>query len=111
MAIIYGMTMQVNEKAQNYMPTPGKVITPTNTMKTATVSIPLFGHGLESVGNICQEPTVTGNFAADVVTGADGGKYAVFTVTDNYPGAPSAWAGTYRISVNRIAAAGLDLFA
>ena len=110
MAIIYGMTMEVHNAPQNYNPTPKQVITPTDTMKTDPITIPLFGHGLESVGNISNEPMVTGSFAADVVTGNDGKKYAVFTVADNYPGTPSSWAGTYRISVDRIAAAGLDLF-
>lgn len=72
------------------------------TMKTSTVSIPLFGHGLESAGNLAHEPVVTGNFAADIATGNDGIEYAVFTVAEgNYP---SEWVGVYRISVSRLKA-------
>ena len=71
-------------------------------MKTNTVTIPLFGHGLESVGNLAHDPVVTGAFAADTVTGNDGVEYAVFTVAEgNYP---SEWVGTYRISVSRLKA-------
>ena len=72
------------------------------TMKTSTVTIPLFGHGLESVGNLAHNPVVTGAFAADTVTGNDGVEYAVFTVAEgNYP---SEWVGTYRISISRLKA-------
>ena len=75
------------------------------TMKTSAVTIPLFGHGLESVGNLAHEPRVDGSFAADTVTGNDGAEYAVFTVTDPADGHyPSEWAGTYRISVSRLKA-------
>ena len=76
-------------------------------MKTNTVTIPLFGHGLESVGNLAHDPVVTGAFAADTVTGMtvtgnDGVEYAVFTVAEgNYL---SEWVGTYRISVSRLKA-------
>lgn len=72
------------------------------TMKTSTVSIPLFGHGLEDVGNLAHDPVVTGAFAADTVTGNDGVEYAVFTVAEgNYP---SEWVGVYRIAVSRLQA-------
>lgn len=72
------------------------------TMKTTTVTIPLFGHGLEAVGNLAHEPRVTGAFAADTVTGNDGVEYAVFTVAEgNYP---SEWVGVYRINVERLKA-------
>lgn len=81
------------------------------TMKTTPVSIPLYGHGVETVGNIDHEPHVKGTFAAATVTGEDGKEYALFTVADEYPAAPSIWAGTYRISVDRLAAAGVDVFA
>ena len=75
------------------------------TMKTSTVSIPLFGHGLESQGTIAHDPVVTGAFAADTVTGNDGKEYAVFTVTDPENGAyPSEWAGSYRIRIDRLQA-------
>lgn len=75
------------------------------TMKTSTVKIPLFGHGLESQGTIAHEPEVSGAFAADTVTGNDGIEYAVFTVTDPADGSyPSEWAGSYRISVSRLQA-------
>lgn len=79
------------------------------TMKTTPVSIPLYGHGVETAGNIDHEPIVNGTFAADTVTGEDGNEYAIFTIADNYPASPSIWAGTYRISVDRLA--GLDVFA
>lgn len=73
------------------------------TMKTNTVSIPLLGHGLETVGNLDHEPVVVGNFAAETVNGNDGKEYAVFTVAEgNYP---SEWVGTYRIWVSRLRAA------
>lgn len=72
------------------------------TMKTNPVSIPLYGHGVETVGNIDHEPHVKGTFAAATVTGEDGKEYALFTVADEYPAAPSIWAGTYRISVERL---------
>ena len=73
------------------------------TMKTATVTIPLFGHGLENVGSIQHEPDVTGAFTAETVTGNDGVEYAVFTVSDPVNGSyPSSWAGQYRISVSRL---------
>lgn len=75
------------------------------TFTTATVNIPLYGHGLEDVGNIAHEPHVVGSFAADPVTGNDGVKYGVFTITDSETGAyPSAWAGTYRINADRLKA-------
>ena len=80
------------------------------TMKTNPVTMPLYGHGLETLGSIDHEPTVTGTFAADTVTGNDGKEYAVFTVGDNHPAAPSVWAGTYRISVDRLEAAREDVF-
>lgn len=80
------------------------------TMKTDTVKIPLYGHGLENVGSIHHEPYVNGAFEADTVTGDDGKEYALFTVADEYPAAPSVWAGTYRISVDRLVAAGVDVF-
>ena len=73
------------------------------TMKTSTVTIPLFGHGLESAGNMAHNPEVTGAFSADTVTGNDGIEYAVFTVSDPSGGSyPSEWAGEYRISVDRL---------
>lgn len=76
------------------------------TMKTATVKIPLFGHGLETVGSIDHEPVVSGAFAAETVTGNDGIEYAVFTVSDPADGSyPSEWAGTYRIRVSRLKSA------
>ena len=76
------------------------------TMKTSTVTIPLFGHGLECAGSMQLEPKVTGAFAAETVTGNDGIEYAVFTVSDPANGVyPSQWAGTYRISVNRLKSA------
>lgn len=81
------------------------------TMKTTPVSIPLYGHGVETVGNIDHEPIVNGTFAAETITGEDGNEYALFTVSDEYPAAPSIWAGVYRISVERLAAAGDDVFA
>ncbi len=67
--------------------------------KTTSVTIPLYGHGLECVGNIAHEPHITGTFAADPVTGSDGKIYGVFTVPDSTNGTdyPSLWAGTYRI--------------
>lgn len=80
------------------------------TMKTSSVSIHLYGHGVETVGNIDHEPLVTGTFAAETVTGEDGKEYALFTVADEYPAAPSSWAGTYRISVERLEACGADVF-
>ena len=72
-------------------------------MKTTTVTIPLFGHGLEVVGNLARDPRVTGNFSAETVIGNDGVEYAVFTVSENgiYP---SEWAGTYRINIGRLKA-------
>ena len=81
------------------------------TMKTTPVTIPLYGHGVETLGSIDHEPHIKGTFAADTVTGEDGKEYALFTIADEYPDAPSSWAGTYRISVERLAAAGLDVFA
>lgn len=72
------------------------------TMKTSTVTIPLFGHGLEAVGSMEHEPCVTGAFSADTVTGNDGVEYAVFTVAEG--GYPSEWVGAYRISVDRLKA-------
>ena len=76
------------------------------TMKTSTVSLPLFGHGLESAGSLSADPVVSGAFAADTVTGNDGKEYAVFTVSDPADGSyPSEWAGSYRISVDRLTAA------
>lgn len=80
-------------------------------MNTTPVTLPLYGHGLECVGSIDHEPTVTGSFAADTITGADGAEYALFTVADAYPAAPSIYAGTYRISVDRLRALGADVFA
>lgn len=77
------------------------------TMKTTPVSIPLNGHGVETVGNIDHEPIVKGTFAAETVTGADGKEYALFTIADEE--VPSIWAGTYRIDVGRLT--GLDVFA
>lgn len=75
------------------------------TMKTTTVTIPLFGHALECVGSMKNEPRVTGSFSAETVTGNDGVEYAVFTVSDPETGSyPSEWAGTYRISVSRLKA-------
>ena len=81
------------------------------TMKTTPVTIPLYGHGLECDGGICVEPIVTGTFTADTVTGSDGKEYALFTLSDTAPVAPSLWAGTYRLNVGRLAAAGVDVFA
>ena len=52
------------------------------TFKTTPVTIPLYGHGLETVGSIDHEPIVTGTFAADPVTGNDGTIFGVFTVPD-----------------------------
>lgn len=75
--------------------------------KTEPVYIPLYGHGLESIGNIDHEPTVCGTFQAEPVTGKDGIQYAIFEIEDNYPDWPSNHAGTYRISVDRLAAYGL----
>ena len=76
------------------------------TMKTTTVKIPLYGHGLENVGSLDHEPEVTGAFAAETVTGNDGIEYAVFTVSDPADGSyPSEWAGTYRIKVSRLKSA------
>lgn len=74
------------------------------TFKTTSVTIPLYGHGLETVGNIDHEPMVTGTFAADPVTGNDGTVFGIFTVPDPTNGTdyPSQWAGTYRISVDRL---------
>lgn len=81
------------------------------TMKTSTVSVPLYGHGLECVGSIDHEPHVTGAFSAETTTGSDGVEYAVFTVSDTAPNLPQ-WAGTYRIRVDRLRAAQLNfLFA
>lgn len=81
------------------------------TMKTTPVSIPLYGHGVETVGSIDHEPIVTGTFAEETVTGEDGKEYAVFTVADSYPVHSSIWAGTFRISVDRLTASGADVFA
>ena len=73
---------------------------------TTPVNIPLFGHGLECVGSISNEPHVTGTFAEDPVTGNDGQDYAVFTVSDPEDKSfPSAWAGVYRINTSRLAVA------
>jgi hypothetical protein len=81
-------------------------------MNTNPVTLPLYGHGLECVGNIAHEPPVTGSFAEDTITGADGVEYALFTVADPYPAAPSIYAGTYRLRVDRLRAAlGADVFA
>ena len=79
------------------------------TFKTTTVTIPLYGHGLESAGNVAIEPRVPGVFTADPVTGNDGEVFGVFTISDPTAesGAlpyPSAWAGTYRISASRLKA-------
>ena len=76
------------------------------TFKTTPVTIPLYGHGLETVGSIDHEPIVTGTFAADPVTGNDGTIFGVFTVPDPTNGKdyPSQWAGTYRISAGRLQA-------
>ena len=76
------------------------------TMKTTTVTIPLYGHGLENIGTIYPEPEVTGAFSAETVIGNDGFEYAIFTVSDPANGAyPSEWAGQYRISVERLKSA------
>lgn len=99
-----------NDPAQYYVPEPDNRITPTDHMTTSTVKIHLYGHGLEVVGSLSNEPEVIGTFDADVVTGSDGAKYAVFTIADGTPGIPSSWAGTYRIDVNRLAAMGEDVF-
>ena len=99
-----------DEPTRYYSPEPSHHITPTDHMTTSTVKIHLYGHGLEVVGNLSSEPEVIGTFAEDVVTGSDGAKYAVFTITDDTPGIPSSWAGTYRIDVNRLAAMGEDVF-
>lgn len=79
--------------------------------KTTSVTIPLYGHGLECVGNIAREPHVTGTFAADPVTGSDGTIFGVFTVPDP-TGAeyPSLWAGTYRIRADRLKVCAPDVF-
>jgi len=79
-------------------------------MRTDRVTIPLYGHGVETVGSIDHEPLVNGTFAANTVTGEDGKEYALFTIADEYPAAPSIWAGTYRISVSRLVGAGLNVF-
>lgn len=111
MGIIHAVTLEEHTGNQNYIPKPKKTIVPTDTMKSDPFTIPLFGHGLETLGSINNEPTVKGVFATDVITGNDGKKYALFTVADEYPAFPSEWAGTYRINVDRLAAAGLDVFA
>lgn len=81
-------------------------------LKTGTVTIPLYGHGLENVGSVDAEPMVTGSFAADPVTGNDGKEYAVFTIADPQNGEyPSLWAGTYRISLSRLEAYAPEVFA
>lgn len=81
-------------------------------MKTTPVTLPLYGHGLECVGSISAEPPVTGSFAEETIIGGDGKEYALFTVGDTFPNQPSGWAGTYRISVDRLVACGpLDVFA
>ena len=80
------------------------------TFKTSTVTIPLYGHGLEDVGSVQIEPIVTGTFAADSVTGADGNEYGVFTIAEPTNNAyPALWAGTYRVDVDRLT--GTDVFA
>ena len=107
----YVMRMLVSTPHSNYLPQPKKVIVATDNMKTDTMTIPLFGHGLEVQGNLAHDPIVTGSFASYVVTGSDGEKYGVFTVTDNHPATPSEWAGSYRINVSRLVAAELDVFA
>ena len=80
--------------------------------KTTTVTVPLYGHGLETIGNIDNEPMVTGTFAADPVTGNDGTIFGVFTVPDPTNGAeyPSQWAGTYRINADLLKACAPDVF-
>ena len=84
----------------------------TMTFKTDSVNIPLYGHGLECVGNIVHEPHVTGTFAADPVTGEDGNVYGVFTVQDSADKSyPSLWAGTYRINASRLRAYAPSVFA
>lgn len=111
MSRTFPMMVTLNDdNSSSYTPEPDRRIIPTDTMKTDPVTIHLYGHGLETVGSIDNEPMVTGTFAEDVVTGADGVKYAVFTVSDTFPAAPSIWAGTYRINVDRLAAMGEDVF-
>lgn len=79
--------------------------------KTSPVTIHLYGHGLECVGSIANEPKVSGTFAADPVTGNDGNIFGVFTVPDP-TGAeyPSLWAGTYRVNADRLRVSGEDVF-
>lgn len=81
-------------------------------LKTTPVNIPLYGHGLECVGSISNEPHVTGTFAEDPVTGNDGASYGVFTVTDPADDSfPSSWAGVYRIRIDRLQAEAPNVFA
>lgn len=77
--------------------------------KTTPVYIPLYGYGLECVGNIALEPHVTGTFAADPITGTDGTLFGVFTVADD-GSFPSHWSGTYRINVDRLKVCSPDVF-
>ena len=73
------------------------------TISTDKVRIPVWGHGLESQGNIAHEPHAVGTFAADPVTGNDGKEDGVFTVAEG-DGNPSNWVGVYRIYLAMIEA-------
>ena len=73
------------------------------TISTDKVRIPVYGHGLESQGNIAHEPHAVGTFAADPVTGNDGKEYGVFTVAEG-DNNPSNWVGVYRIDLSKLEA-------
>lgn len=80
-------------------------------LKTEPITIFLYGHGLECVGNINPEPLVKGSFEADPIIGNDGNEYAVFTIADPQNGEyPSLWAGTYRINLSRLKAYAPECF-
>ena len=69
------------------------------TFKTDPVNIILLGHSIMCAGILRPNPHVTGTFAADPVTGSDGEKYGVFTVSDDGTH-PVSWCGVYYLAVS-----------
>lgn len=71
--------------------------------------LPLLGHGLQlPAGNIGPEMVVKGILAEDTETGTDGAEYALFTIVDDGT-QPAAWAGVYRLPLNRLITQTTDL--
>ena len=71
---------------------------------THPIKVHLYGFQLlDDCGRYYREPSIMGTFERHPVTGLDKKEYALFTVPDSKT-YPSRWAGTYRISIEKLKA-------